>query len=78
MSDRELRDLEIGEYELRGWLRWLALQPRGCFLCERILFDAQTHAGKVGALEIRGVELTRKEVLRHLSQCVPERQKRER
>jgi hypothetical protein len=76
MKDPELRDLEIGEQELRDWLRWLALEPHGCYLCHRISLEAQMNAGRVRAQEIRGVELTRKEVLRHLSQCVPERQKR--
>ena len=66
---------ELGEHMLREWLRWLAHNPQGCFLCERILFDAQMNGGRVARLEIRGAELTREEVISHLSRCVPERQR---
>ena len=78
MSEHGRLHPELGEPILRGWLQWLALEPYGCFLCERILFDAQLNEGRVGALTLRGVELTRTEVIAHLSQCVPERQSRAR
>jgi hypothetical protein len=74
MTESEGRGGDFDEQNVRAWLRWLELEPVGCYLCGRILFESRLHGGQVKLLEIRGVELTREEQIAHLSRCVPERQ----
>jgi hypothetical protein len=78
MTESEGRGPDIDDQNIRAWLSWLELDPVGCFLCERILFESRLHGGRVVVLAIRGEELTYEQQIAHLSRCVPERQARER
>jgi len=55
------------ETTIQEWLRWLKLEPAGCHLGHRILFESQVHGGMVTVLEIRGVELTCEQQIKHLA-----------
>ena len=73
MTESEGRGEDPNEHNVQAWLRWLSLEQVRCLLCDRILFESRIHGGKLKALEIRGVELTREEQISHLSLCVQQR-----